>query len=192
MRGEKVNLYLFGKFFSGSSPHARGKVSRSLSRGSSIRIIPACAGKRDKTDANGLLPQDHPRMRGEKLGIHAPFYAIAGSSPHARGKVFDIYRFISTIRIIPACAGKSSQTFRGSCIIQDHPRMRGEKPLREADLLFPIGSSPHARGKAETRYLRTSAYRIIPACAGKRSPDFPVWFICIGSSPHARGKGTAF
>ena len=74
------------------------------------------------------------------------------------------------IRIIPACAGKSSLYFCNSSFSWDHPRMRGEKwnMTKVQDTL--TGSSPHARGKALHRMGEASYHRIIPACAGKSSP----------------------
>jgi len=46
-------------------------------------------------------------MRGEKLQVRKAKANITGSSPHARGKVFEIGTFCRHGRIIPACAGKS-------------------------------------------------------------------------------------
>ena len=86
-------------------------------------------------------------MRGEKSLSVPPDVAVAGSSPHARGKVGLMRKRRLTYRIIPACAGKSFILDEVPEFIQDHPRMRGEKTdgtKMDSDI---VGSSPHARGK---------------------------------------------
>ena len=95
------------------------------------------------------FPEDHPRMRGEKIDMLLSPSTDTGSSPHARGKVHNI------------CMSDH--------IPQDHPRMRGEK-CGSFLLNFPdSGSSPHARGKGIRIIHVVWFYRIIPACAGKRT-----------------------
>jgi len=68
MRGEKIiknDIFYRGL---GSSPHARGKALTRKSVCQAHRIIPACAGKRPQERNHGVNGQDHPRMRGEKVG----------------------------------------------------------------------------------------------------------------------------
>ena len=87
--------------------------------------------------------------------------------------------------------------------------MRGEKRSNRLDIRSIVGSSPHARGKVFVCYKSNVIFRIIPACAGKSSPNRPeAWKSqdhprmrgeksalsrgsrnITGSSPHARGKG---
>ena len=92
---------------------------------------------------------------------------MAGSSPHARGKLARVHKFQSGVGLIPACAGK---TLMGQGFVfagQAHPRMRGEnKVLEDREVLFH-GSSPHARGKPGNDHAATKEYGLIPACAGK-------------------------
>ena len=66
MRGEKRRCLFKDKDSTGSSPHARGKVSGFVDAVKAIRIIPACAGKSEALDHVHKVIQDHPRMRGEK------------------------------------------------------------------------------------------------------------------------------
>ena len=66
-------------------------------------------------------------MRGEKRSSATIDPIIVGSSPHARGKGEYAIEALDSNRIIPACAGKSSQCGHCSSSRQDHPRMRGEK-----------------------------------------------------------------
>ena len=66
MRGEK-QIYKYQKDGkTGSSPHARGKEIVLGIKTCNPRIIPACAGKRIGTSIVVVIPEDHPRMRGEK------------------------------------------------------------------------------------------------------------------------------
>ena len=66
MRGEKWTSYGMHLLLVGSSPHARGKVRENALSVSFVRIIPACAGKRIGDTIHSDIPEDHPRMRGEK------------------------------------------------------------------------------------------------------------------------------
>ena len=68
-------------------------------------------------------------MRGEKYDCPLVRFQLSGSSPHARGKDFSEMVRNGWLGIIPACAGKSF--YLGFCKghREDHPRMRGEKPL---------------------------------------------------------------
>ena len=47
-------------------------------------------------------------MRGEKRSSSMIALDSTGSSPHARGKVVFVAFYNIVVRIIPACAGKSS------------------------------------------------------------------------------------
>ena len=208
MRGEKLFILFLIIILIGSSPHARGKVNSFYLSSNRLRIIPACAGKSGGVFSKIKIPQDHPRMRGEKLNATWVKSLTSGSSPHARGKDISTGLPSASSRIIPACAGKSC--ISGSCyeIRQDHPRMRGEKLRILKQLRALLGSSPHARGKVTIQHTRNPTNRIIPACAGKRdmrlwrsmrAQDHPrmrgekmsasiVTLLAKGSSPHARGK----
>ena len=147
MRGEKVGTAFKAVGKVGSSPHARGKAICFLLCDYMLRIIPACAGKRRTSTFTARSTRDHPRMRGEKRSKTFRRCVNAGSSPHARGKA-DFGKYKSTpYRIIPACAGKSSNHRKSIVKIQDHPRMRGEKPHLTMVVIPTAGSSPHARGK---------------------------------------------
>ena len=73
--------------------------------------------------------------------------------------------------ITPACAGKSRTHDTPSVIHEDHPRMCGEKTQDDSDVIFPIGSPPHVRGKGTPKQVAWANDRITPACAGKRCPS---------------------
>ena len=55
---------------------------------------------------------------------------------------------VLSIRITPACAGKSSLLPIASGFVWDHPRMCGEKDHTYQQGLERMGSPPHVRGKA--------------------------------------------
>ena len=74
-------------------------------------------------------------MCGEKTVKNQNGSNETGSPPHVRGKVYGRLDIFSVVRITPACAGKSLRYGRGEFAAQDHPRMRGEKPLLKAATL---------------------------------------------------------
>ena len=127
-----------------------------------------------------------------------------------RGKEKNHFRQIFTFGITPAYAGKSAVIGGRPCAGRDHPRICGEKSLKEAygDLL--MGSPPHMRGKGTLSIFPRSGTRITPAYAGKSvrddffstaDQDHPricgekaailraVW-VPMGSPPHMRGKAS--
>ena len=108
-------------------------------------------------------------MCGEKLQVVYQQVTNKGSPPRVRGKETDAGARIAAIRITPACAGKSSCTQKHQGGIWDHPRVCGEKRYNclERDALS--GSPPRVRGKAYSAEWKISAWRITPACAGKRA-----------------------
>ena len=150
----------------GSSPHARGTHSRSPTRESGHRIIPACAGNtRPDTNYRMYIP-DHPRMRGEHYMPRTAFRSTHGSSPHARGTPVRDRAQRHRGRIIPACAGNTGTQWVRSGGMTDHPRMRGEHTKYTGLILVGNGSSPHARGTQSACPHGQGCSRIIPACAG--------------------------
>ena len=64
--GEKECLGQCRHSNKGSSPRVRGKAVGAGRLDSSGRITPACAGKRTGAASRQRLPQDHPRVCGEK------------------------------------------------------------------------------------------------------------------------------
>ena len=110
---------------------------------------------------------DHPRMCGEKFSTLRFLAIIEGSPPHVRGKAWFTSLTKTLNGITPACAGKSPKKFSIQILIQDHPRMCGEKQHLKYIAGGNVGSPPHVRGK-DPDFLRfASATRITPACAGK-------------------------
>ena len=105
--GEKTITLNDGEVTQGSPPRVRGKGIVSLCGNKLLRITPACAGKRQYLTRCVGGMRDHPRVCGEKRVEISPQEFIEGSPPRVRGK--DSYAKLCTytIRITPACAGKS-------------------------------------------------------------------------------------
>ena len=146
-------------------------------------------------------------MRGE----HFPGYETQsckwGSSPHARGTLYQDRWRSGYAGIIPACAGNTQELEAASAGQRDHPRMRGEHISRKPPTNPTTGSSPHARGTLRGSVYSMVSGGIIPACAGNTGAtsttapsrrDHPRMrgehIVVIqtdtekeGSSPHARG-----
>ena len=108
MRGEHASVANLWTCPAGSSPHARGTLSRA-GRGSTVRrFIPACAGNTADRRAACWGQLVHPRMRGEHSMPGPCSMACTGSSPHARGTRAPIRGFLGSCRFIPACAGNTA------------------------------------------------------------------------------------
>ncbi len=145
----------------------RGKARKRVFFWKSLRITPAYAGKSFLHPRRRRMQKDHPRLCGEKFKIAFVLFALSGSPPPMRGKVFLAPLVLSVIRITPAYAGKSSVFPRSSVILEDHPRLCGEKAAGHRTRQGNPGSPPPMRGKAQGTALNRERTRITPAYAGK-------------------------
>ena len=110
----------------GSPPRVRGKPCAGFVWVSPSGITPACAGKTVIKICPEARGEDHPRVCGENRR-DAPLKSIkSGSPPRVRGKQKGAERVKVTVRITPACAGKTRP--RGAYVPgrRDHPRVCGE------------------------------------------------------------------
>ena len=105
----------------------RGKVPMSQVYEDMRGITPAYAGKRLVCVRLAVLPQDHPRLCGEKRGCGAHLIIEKGSPPPMRGKAEGGAGSGCCRRITPAYAGKSFFSMHRHYKCQDHPRLCGEK-----------------------------------------------------------------
>ena len=135
-------------------------------------ITPACAGKSGEQSPAWRVLQDHPRMCGEKDRFTGCPVSDIGSPPHVRGKGFGLVIVGGFGGITPACAGKSNGRLALACVLEDHPRMCGEKFNCNPGSPQHWGSPPHVRGKVRRWYALFSPPWITPACAGKRAPFY--------------------
>ena len=130
----------------GSSPLARGALVRIYRQLTSGGIIPARAGSTQLCRLLLVLLADHPRSRGEHLRRRLTHAGADGSSPLARGARGCDTSSPSAPGIIPARAGSTFATKVWLGSHEDHPRSRGEHPMRDPGGIASIGSSPLARG----------------------------------------------
>ena len=135
-----------------------------------LGLIPAHAGK-TKPDP-GLYGQTaaHPRSRGENAFESMGGGQGIGSSPLTRGKPKCGLHGAERRRLIPAHAGKTSDSLSAGRRPTAHPRSRGENVLPDRDSPICQGSSPLTRGKPVLQFSELSVVRLIPAHAGKTSP----------------------
>ena len=193
----------------GSPPRMRGKEGSQIKAKSVTGITPAYAGKSWIPTCRGRLPQDHPRVCGEKRGTMVKWAALWGSPPRMRGKVTAYHNDSELSRITPAYAGKRRMKRPITTNAWDHPRVCGEKRPPDQHPGLSLGSPPRMRGKGAAVKGTVLDLRITPAYAGKRSEtrisastvrDHPR--VCgekmksttcrtmeTGSPPRMRGKG---
>ena len=147
-------------------------------------------------------------MGGEKQKSKVTQMNATGSPPHGRGKGYIGESKSNETWITPAWAGKSSVCSGFVLLLQDHPRMGGEKFGGLHMSVFSIGSPPHGRGKADVCSTLEIPPRITPAWAGKSTVLRFCLYFCEdhprmggekllfstykkaprGSPPHGRGK----
>ncbi len=147
-------------------------------------------------------------MRGEDVPGGIILKETEGSPPHARGRRSRAGTPSGTLRITPACAGKTASYCTRRSDAADHPRMRGEDHWGCDCIGVPVGSPPHARGRPLGGSDGSLVCWITPACAGKTTyrkylarpdrdhprmrgedPQVAVRHDAgLGSPPHARGR----
>ena len=151
----------------GSSPRVRGKPLAIATGIPASGLIPACAGKTIQygdPDGNG---EAHPRVCGENCARPVVAETPAGSSPRVRGKPSNLLWALASLRLIPACAGKTTPTTPAKSTPAAHPRVCGENLPSAVGLSELAGSSPRVRGKPAAAQEYADKTRLIPACAGK-------------------------
>jgi len=103
-----MNTFSASSPLAGSSPHARGTLTRKEVEEVFWRFIPACAGNTRRECGLYSASAVHPRMRGEHDLFGEGFHSVNGSSPHARGTLSTELKDLDSIRFIPACAGNTA------------------------------------------------------------------------------------
>ena len=151
----------------GSSPRVRGKRLAAPVRPRRPRLIPARAGKTRPGSNESPHEAAHPRACGEnRTGeINAPFET--GSSPRVRGKLSNAADGVISFGLIPARAGKTSESFPAPVRTPAHPRACGENGDAVAVGCVVDGSSPRVRGKPRRGPHVHHQRGLIPARAGK-------------------------
>ena len=166
-RGENRPRRLPRPCRSGSSPLTRGKPRRRYRPSEHRGLIPAHAGKTGRTRQWPFPSTAHPRSRGENAPDELEADFVRGSSPLTRGK--QILRGSPPWRrgLIPAHAGKTSNSARPALKLRAHPRSRGENSRVVTGCAGVAGSSPLTRGKLDRALVAGGDRRLIPAHAGK-------------------------
>ena len=126
-------------------------------------------------------------MGGEKAQADRPDHARLGSPPRGRGKVQDYAREVEAQRITPAWAGKRYLPPYLCSGSWDHPRVGGEKHLRDKFLEAFLGSPPHGRGKGLGLAVNVLGDGITPAWAGKRTRSWRAYG-CPWDHPRVGGE----
>ena len=108
-RGENLTVRGRCPLSRGSSPLTRGKLWVRSFLARSRGLIPAHAGKTSYNSPAYVIPEAHPRSRGEnKRRDHCLSYS-SGSSPLTRGKPALPVPLRNVSRLIPAHAGKTNR-----------------------------------------------------------------------------------
>ena len=110
----------------GSSPLTRGKPPGWAGGAPACGLIPAHAGKTFGGWVTGAVTWAHPRSRGENAFVVAYNKSETGSSPLTRGKRRRTRSRRSSPGLIPAHAGKTSDSGESLTSVGAHPRSRGE------------------------------------------------------------------
>ena len=152
---------------SGSPPRMRGKAIQSRPDDSDHGITPAYAGKSLRRRSEMPILEDHPRVCGEKPADYVGYKLAEGSPPRMRGKEFGSKRKEKTMGITPAYAGKREIVEIDKTIVQDHPRVCGEKHQSFLSMNILQGSPPRMRGKVDNFRRGQTHPGITPAYAGK-------------------------
>ena len=114
-----------------------------------------------------MVSGDHPRVCGEKCQLYAKPSVSVGSPPRMRGKEAEQAPASEHSRITPAYAGKRRLTVLNCLLLQDHPRVCGEKYLVASEVFLCKGSPPRMRGKVPLCSADCLRPGITPAYAGK-------------------------
>ena len=128
----------------------------------------------------------HPRSRGENEALAASDATDKGSSPLTRGKRRGTNRVLPEHRLIPAHAGKTTDSRSTAAVASAHPRSRGENWRLAVEFVDKNGSSPLTRGKRALGEGRPQCAGLIPAHAGKTSRTIAEQSV---SKAHPRSRG---
>ena len=151
----------------GSSPLTRGKFQTAWEGIKTGGLIPAHAGKMRRTEGGCCAAWAHPRSRGENCSRRSRRPDDGGSSPLTRGKCLDARPDGLEAGLIPAHAGKMSETARPAPRRRLIPAHAGKIPPRSAGL---TGAWAHPRSRGENQEVNNPNSRM------------------CGSSPLTRGK----
>ena len=173
----------------GSSPLARGTLSRHRAQLLKLGLIPARAGNTWCSPARLIWRGAHPRSRGEHTRPMSLNLLSGGSSPLARGTQPRHRLVVEHRGLIPARAGNTLYTSRAGSVVRAHPRSRGEHRSSALQMSSNSGSSPLARGTHRLDRHIPRPKGLIPARAGNTAyPDCAE----VSRRAHPRSRGEHF
>ncbi len=117
-------------------------------------------------DVPGSGDRSIPARAGNTKGLVALEWALAGSSPHARGIRRAHLDEVVGEGLIPARTGDTQWVPQSESVTMAHPRTRGEHTELERNAKAAHGSSPHARGTRAAGGWHCPGGGLIPARAG--------------------------
>lgn len=110
-------------------------------------------GEKNIAVTTALMPEESPRMCGEKPTPLKLYAATTGSPPRVQGEELLKHAVDGFFRIIPAHAGIRAEQRPVEPDRKDHP--------------------PHVRGKVNPTFIQRVYVGITLACARKKRPDRP-------------------
>ena len=125
--GEKCSYKQFLSVRTGSPPPMWGKVQTRSAISTLTGITPTHVGKRLFIRSFNCFAKDHPHPCGEKLKFKQFHLCLLGSPPPMWGKVREVYRTYSALRITPTHVGKRVVGVTPIIFAKDHPHPCGEK-----------------------------------------------------------------
>ena len=185
-RGDHKPKLKMDAVVAGSSPLARGPQCLIQQEKQGVGLIPARAGTTSSIRASRISFRAHPRSRGDHALAEFMRNNPQGSSPLARGPLFDDSKCWSSDGLIPARAGTTSGDDSGRRRPRAHPRSRGDHAWFPALMCRIRGSSPLARGPPPGGCRAGRYVGLIPARAG--TTRYPA--TCLhrkGAHPRSRG-----
>ena len=126
MCGKNVSDGVTVTFPAGSPPRVREKLNQIVANGIASRITPACAGKTMEIIERFAILQDHPRVCGKNIKVPLIIFPFLGSPPRVREKPLKVFNQQCSLRITPACAGKTLLFTVLTSVARDHPRVCGK------------------------------------------------------------------
>ena len=153
-----------------------------------VGLIPAHAGKTYRFPRSGSRPRAHPRSRGENIAQSRSYPGHCGSSPLTRGKRERCQPLETTVRLIPAHAGKTVKVSVLAETKKAHPRSRGENATGLPEPGTGHRLIPAHAGKTTVGTQANRAPRAHPRSRGENACASAPMFDTPGSSPLTRGK----
>ncbi len=186
-RGEHAFIVCRAAGVSGSPPLARGARGTVVRGPVGGRITPARAGSTSGTADRRITTPDHPRSRGEHVGLPYLGGGGDGSPPLARGALGQTANAVGQIRITPARAGSTRLWTARDVFTPDHPRSRGEHVLAGAGGPSLRRITPARAGSTTTACSTTPDRPDHPRSRGEHAAHRATSAHTVGSPPLARG-----